>query len=203
MNTRRFGFLGTAGFFLLLFLYDRLAKPILDVEIQDYWKETARPSLSPHLASSVSAMIEWLGLFWSGVGSTLLVMLVFELFFAWRRHKTKWKKSAFLSLTFDGDHQTASPNNQDGVEYYYWTNIPGVEIDFEGRRHREIAGYTMVFLSLSYPMSTNYNRIRVVGGGIRCELLSDSSSGAVIKANGDMRGRTIEIRFSASPIPLD
>jgi hypothetical protein len=58
-------------------------------------------------------------------------------------------------------------------------------------------------MSLNDPTYTNYSKATVVGGGLAPEILSSSSAGAVIRVMGDMRGRTVVIRFSSKPIPLD
>src|ERR1700730_4268007 len=71
------------------------------------------------------------------------------------------------------------------------------------RQASPIVGYVMIFLALNDPTYTNYSRVRVVGGGVLCEILSTHAAGAVVRAMGDMRGRTLEIRFSKVPIPLD
>ena len=92
---------------------------------------------------------------------------------------------------------------QDGVRYFYWYHFPGVGIDYEKPQASPIVGYVMIFLALNDPTYTNYSRVRVVGGGVLCEILSTHAAGAVVRAMGDMRGRTLEIRFSKVPIPLD
>ena len=124
-----------------------------------------------------------------------------------RRHNlltnSVWTDNAHLAITFDNELQTASPSVQDGVRYFYWYHFPGVGIDYEKRQASPIVGYVMIFLALNDPTYTNYSRVRVVGGGVLCEILSTHAAGAVVRAMGDMRGRTLEIRFSKIPIPLD
>ena len=61
----------------------------------------------------------------------------------------------------------------------------------------------MIFLVLADPTHTNYSRWRVTGGGIQCEVLSAHPTGAVVRAMGDMRGRTLDVWFNKDPIPLD
>ena len=124
-----------------------------------------------------------------------------------RRHNlltnSVWTDNAQLAITIDNELQTASPSVQDGVRYFYWYHFPGVGIDYEKRQASPIVGYVMIFLALNDPTYTNYSRVRVVGGGVLCEILSTHAAGAVVRAMGDMRGRTLEIRFSKVPIPLD
>ena len=59
----------------------------------------------------------------------------------------------------------------------------------------------MIFLVLADPTHTNYSRWRVTGGGIQCEVLSAHPTGAVVRAMGDMRGRTLDVWFNKDPSP--
>jgi hypothetical protein len=59
----------------------------------------------------------------------------------------------------------------------------------------------MLFLVLADPTHTNYSRVRMTGGGIQCEVLFAHPTGAVVRAMGDMRGRTLDIWFNKDPIP--
>ncbi len=117
--------------------------------------------------------------------------------------EVKWNENAHLTLTFDSELQNGSPLKQEGVRYYYWYHFPAIAINFDARQTQPTPGYIMVFLSLKDPTYTNYSRVRVVGGGILCEVISTHCSGAVVRASGDMRGRTLEILFSKEPIPVN
>jgi hypothetical protein len=114
-----------------------------------------------------------------------------------------WNSSARLVLTFDTQLQAASASRQEGVRFYYWYHFPGVGIDFEKWQTQAAPGYIVVFLSLKDPTYTNYSRVRVVGGGILCEIQATHAAGAVVRAMGDMRGRTLDIWFSKDTIPVD
>jgi hypothetical protein len=114
-----------------------------------------------------------------------------------------WTANARLTITFDNDLQAALASKQEGVRFYYWYHFPGIGVDFQRRQVSTGPGYVTVFLSLADPTHTNYNRVRVVGGGVLCEVLSAHAAGAVVRAMGDMRGRTLDIWFSKDPIPLD
>jgi hypothetical protein len=114
-----------------------------------------------------------------------------------------WNSSARLVLTFDTQLQAASASRQEGVRFYYWYHFPGVGIDFEKRQTQAVPGYIVVFLSLKDPTYTNYSPVRVVGGGILCEIQATHAAGAVVRAMGDMRGRTLDIWFSKDTIPVD
>lgn len=83
----RKGFWGTAAVVLAFLLYDRLAKPILDVEVQDFWKENVQGTFKERAWSGVATMLEWLGPFWGGVLSVLLVWFGYEMVLAWRRRR--------------------------------------------------------------------------------------------------------------------
>ena len=115
----------------------------------------------------------------------------------------KWTDNAHLVLTFDNEFNSATPTIQEGVRWFYWAQIPGVNIDFEHRQYSFQPGYMMVFMALEHPTFTNYSSVKVVGGGIPTTVLASSPAGATIRAMGDMRGRTIDIKFSKNPIPLD
>jgi hypothetical protein len=115
----------------------------------------------------------------------------------------EWNENARLTLVFDNDLQTASPTKQEGVRYFYWYHFPNASINFDTRQVQTTTGYIIVFLALEDPTHTNYNRVRVIGGGISCEVVSTHCAGAVIRASGDMRGRTLDIWFSKEPIPID
>ena len=114
-----------------------------------------------------------------------------------------WNENAVLQLAFDNELQQATSLKQEGVTYYYWTHIPGVAVNFENRQIQTGIGYIMIFLALKDPTHTNYSRARVLGGGIHTEILGTHPTGAMVRLMGDMRGRTVEIRFSKNPIPLD
>jgi hypothetical protein len=45
--------------------------------------------------------------------------------------------------------------------------------------------------------------VRVIGGGIQCEVLYAHPTGAVVRAIGDLRGETLDVWFGKDPIPLD
>ena len=115
----------------------------------------------------------------------------------------KWTDNAHLVLTFDNEFNSATSTIQEGVRWFYWAQIPGVNIDFEHRQYSFQPGYMMVFMALEHPTFTNYSSVKVVGGGIPTTVLASSPAGATIRAMGDMRGRTIDIKFSKNPIPLD
>lgn len=113
-----------------------------------------------------------------------------------------WNPKAHLTLTFDNQLQSVATGTQEGVRFYYWTHIPGLEINWERRETAAGPGYVIVFLALKDPTYTNYSRAVVVGGGPLCEILATHATGAVIRAIGDLRGRTLDIQFSKTPIPL-
>jgi hypothetical protein len=114
-----------------------------------------------------------------------------------------WTENARLTITFDNELQAASASRQEGVRFYYWYNVPAVAIEWKTRQISTESGYMMVFSALADPTSTNYSRVRVIGGGIQCEVLSTHPAGAVIRAMGDMRGRALDVWFSKNPIPFD
>jgi hypothetical protein len=116
---------------------------------------------------------------------------------------TPWTDNARLTITFDNELQAASASRQECVRFYYWYNVPGVAVVWSTQQISAGPGYMMIFLVLADPTHTNYNRVRVTGGGIQCEVLSAHPTGAVVRAMGDMRGRTLDIWFSKNPIPLD
>jgi len=122
---------------------------------------------------------------------------------AQRDSDVQWTTDAHLTLTFDGQLSAATATNQDGVRYYYWYAFPGLAINWDTRQVAGTPGYIVIFLSLNDPTYTNYSKVTVVGGGLLCEVLSASSAGAVVRVMGDMSGRTVDIRFSQKPIPLD
>lgn len=76
----------------LAFILSRLVWPVADTTVQDFWKDKGEPYLSAHALGWAVAMVDWFGPFWSGVGLTLLVMLVVEMALAWRR--TRAQKAA-------------------------------------------------------------------------------------------------------------
>lgn len=115
----------------------------------------------------------------------------------------KWNENAQLSISFDNELTAATPIKQEGVSWYYWMPTPTIHVDFEKKEISQNVGTMMVFLALKEPMATNYSRVRVVGGGIPATVRSSSSAGAMVQAIGDLRGRTLDIRFSKNPIPLD
>jgi hypothetical protein len=67
----------------------------------------------------------------------------------------------------------------------------------------ETLAAVLVFLSLKAPTHTNYSRVQIVGGGIECQLEHAGPAGALVQINGDVRGRTLDVRFSSKPIPLE
>ena len=114
-----------------------------------------------------------------------------------------WSENARLTLVFNAELQDASAINQDEVRYYYWYHFPSVAVNFESREVTASAGYVMVFMSLREPTHTNYCQVRVLGGGVHCEMISHHPTGAVVRATGDLRGRTLDVRFSKAPISID
>ncbi len=82
-------------------------------------------------------------------------------------------------------------------------SYPKRSVNFDTRQVQTGVGYVMIFLALKNPTHTNYSKARVLGGGILAEILGTHPTGAMVRVMGDMRGRTVEIRFSKNPIPLD
>jgi hypothetical protein len=117
--------------------------------------------------------------------------------------KQEWNDNARLTLIFDNELQAATASRQEGVRFYYWYHFPAVAVDFKQKKTVAAPGYVMVFLALQDPTHTNYSRVRVLGGGVLAEVMASHAAGAVVRAMGDMRGRTIDIWFSNKPIPVD
>lgn len=172
-------------------------------EIERFWDQSALPFLKENAPPWVAMVGSYLGGFVGGVLLTLLVLFCFETYFAWHRKERRWAKSARLTLTFDGELQRATADRQEHVRYYYWYHFPGLQIDYDNKRNIPFPGYVMVFLALKDPTHTNYSQVRVVGGGLQCEVLSHHAAGAVVRVIGDMRGRTLDIKFSVEPIQID
>ena len=114
-----------------------------------------------------------------------------------------WTNYAHLTLTFDNQMQAATPTHQDGVRFYYWKEFQGAVVNFETRQISPVPGSVIVFMSLNDPTYTNFDKAVVVGGGITVEVVAKHAAGAVVLANGDMRGRTLDIILSKDPIPLN
>jgi hypothetical protein len=115
----------------------------------------------------------------------------------------EWNSEARLTLIFNSTLENATASVQDGIRYYYWYHFPSLSVDFGSKKISRAPGHVLVFMSLQDPTHTNYSLIRVLGGGVQSELISSHAAGAVVRAIGDLRGRTLEVRFSKSPIPLD
>ena len=113
-----------------------------------------------------------------------------------------WNDEARLTLVFDETIQNAVSAAQENVQYYYWLHSPGFKFDCETDNLTLLPGSVTVFLSLKDPTHTNYYRVHVVGGGVHCAVLGHHPAGATVSATGDLRGRTLDIRFSKTPIPL-
>lgn len=113
-----------------------------------------------------------------------------------------WKDAARLTLVFENDLTYASPACQEGVNWYYWTSVPAFHVNWETEQLTSSHHYVIVFLAFDYPMHTNNSRVCAVGGGIHCEVLGHHPSGATVRAIGDLAGRTLDIRFSKTPIPI-
>ena len=145
--------------------------------------------------------IPWWALLGFALISTLWLMRV-----SWPKNRTNSPndvaESVLFSIIFSSDLSAASPIAQDGVSFYYWTHIPSVGIDFENKNAHSNIGYILVFMSFVKPTHTNYSQCAVVGGGINCELLSAMEGGAVVRCLGDLRGRTLSVKFGKSPLPL-
>jgi hypothetical protein len=61
-------------------------------------------------------------------------------------------------------------------------------------------GYTLIFIEFTDPTHTDNWRVRVDNGGADDRVLTTSATGAVVRAMGDMQGKTIDIRFSRDRI---
>jgi hypothetical protein len=142
--------------------------------------------------------------FWLAVGVVGGVALSLWLMRLWPPGETvAWNDNARLTIIFDRELQTASASRQDGVMYYYWYHFPGVGVHWEKREITSEPGYVTIFLTFKNLTHTNYSRVRVIGGGILCEISGTHATGAVVRAMGDMRGRTFDVWFSKEPIPVD
>ena len=127
---------------------------------------------------------------------------ILALAYLYGKHSKEWTTSARLTLIFDSRQEHETPSIQEGVRFYYWQSIPNLGVNFETRQIVAEPGYTLIFLSLDDPTHTNYKRAVVVGGGINCTWLGDHPAGAALKVSGDLRGRTVDIRFSKTPMPV-
>lgn len=113
-----------------------------------------------------------------------------------------WNNAARLTLSFDNELAHATATCQEGVNWYYWYHFPALAVDWKSQQISSGVGYVMVFLAFDFPMHNNNSRVCVVGGGIPAELLGSNPAGATVRVMGDVRGRTIDIRFSNTPIPI-
>jgi hypothetical protein len=111
-----------------------------------------------------------------------------------------WTENAHLTLTFDGTLQHASETAKEGIEYYYWYSVPALEIDWKKHQYRGAPGYVVIFMTLKHPTYTNYNRCRVIGTDIQCDVLDHQADGAAVRIIGDLRGKSVDVRFSKNPI---
>jgi len=161
---------------------------------------------------------------WEAIGAAIFFLAVFVLLYRWheahdisgktaligtgqgkgdnKEPSPNWTDHARLTLTFDNELHNASPTTQKGVRYFYWYHFPSVGVNFETRQIQTNVGYVMVFMSLNDPTHTNYSQARVVGGGVNCEIVGMHAAGAVVRAMGDMRGKTLDIQFGKEPIPI-
>jgi hypothetical protein len=114
--------------------------------------------------------------------------------------KGPWIDDARLTIAFDKKLQRTTALRQEAVRCYHWYSVPGVTVDWGSRKVYPGPGDMLIFLEFDYPTHLDYSRIRVVNSSIESQVLSTSLAGAVIRAIGDMRGRTIDIRFSKNPI---
>ena len=115
-----------------------------------------------------------------------------------------WNENAQLTLLFDNQLHAATALRQDEVRFYYWSATPVPTINFETRQIATTPGYMLVFLALKDPTYVNHYKAVVIGGGnYNCEFLAIHPTGAMLRILGDLSGRTLDIRFSRDPIPLD
>jgi hypothetical protein len=114
----------------------------------------------------------------------------------------KWNHHARLTLVFGSEANQAWASRQENVLHYIYKPLLKQKI-VHGKVEEITPIATMVFLSLKAPTHTNYSRIQVIGGGIECMLEHAGPAGALIQIEGDVRGRTLDVRFSDKPIPLE
>jgi len=111
--------------------------------------------------------------------------------------QTALKDSARLTIAFDNG---PSVLRQDGVRCYHWYGVPAVAMDWSSRKVSKPPGYMLIFVEFTDPTHTENCRVRVDDGSSDARVLTTSSTGAVVRAMGDMQGKTIDIRFSKDRI---
>ena len=112
-------------------------------------------------------------------------------------------KDARLDLIFDANLEHETALKQDNVAFYRWEHIPSTQVNFDTRQINTGVGYVLVFIAFENPAAINYSRISAIGGGITTQTLSLYPTGAVVRFVGDLRGRSISLRFAKEPIPLN
>ena len=158
------------------------------------WLKDFAPGASRYITTISGSPVSWF---------VVVILILSAMLWINKRPKSVvWNDAAELSLLFDSELQSASATTLTGVYFYYWYHFPGFLVNYEMRQTQANIGYVMVFLSLPEPTSINFSRVSVAGGGIFCEIVSMQTSGLVVRATGDLRGRTLRIQLSKDPISL-
>ena len=110
------------------------------------------------------------------------------------------KDQARLTIAFDNGQ--ASVLQQDGVRSYHWYSVPGVKMDWSTRDvDTEVPGYMLIFLQFNDPTHTDNWRVLVDERSTDdARVMTTTATSAIIRAVGDMNGKTIDIRFSKDRI---
>lgn len=158
-------------------------KAVFDVTVQDYWKDTAAPFLQSHVGPWSTAMLEWIGPYWTGVGSAFALMFVVEMVFAWRRrHRVAAEAQgtveppaavnaprAFVRLRFSGRNEPPQEIDREniGTWFAYWSSETNFLI-IDDKPAFTIPANWAIFLSFEKPVQ--YRQIGVNFTGQRPEF---------------------------------
>jgi hypothetical protein len=112
--------------------------------------------------------------------------------------QTHWRDNARLTLAFDSAIPTAI--RQEGVRCYHWHSVPGITVKWSTKNVSFPPGYTLKFLEFTEPTHTDSWRVRVGNEIADNRVDTTSATGAVVRAMGDLRGKTIDIQFSKDRI---
>lgn len=177
-----------------------IAAALLDLNIQKLAEEEGWDNFLVSAFKSVPTfeVLSTYWLFWLGTG-----LIAGATAYAWLirfiPEPLKWKETAELVLVFDALGEHASPTVETNIMHHVWVPLLATQNDGQATKRQALV---FVFVTFDYPAHTNYQRVEVVGGGIPAVLMADNSSGAVVRFDGDLRGRTVRLRFSKRPIPL-
>ena len=144
-------------------------KAIFDITIQDFWKDTVAPFLINHIGPWSAIILQWIGPYWSGVGSAFLLILCVEMLFNLRRmrHLANAREAgseaiiaeagtasrAMLRLRFSGRLEAPEEIAKENIQswFAYWS--PGARAeDQDGQTLLLVPSSWVVFITFVEPV---------------------------------------------------